>query len=43
LFLGDSGTIVPIVLAAGGLILAAASLLGAWLGLEIARLSPQLR
>jgi hypothetical protein len=43
LFLGDSGTIVPIVLAAGGLMLTAASLLGAWLGLEIARLSLQLR
>jgi hypothetical protein len=38
-----SGTIVPIVLAAGGLMLAAASLLGAWLGLEIAGLSLQRR
>lgn len=36
LLLGASGTIVPIVLAAGGLMLAAASLLGAWLGWEIA-------
>ena len=35
LLLGGSGTIVPIVLAAGGLMLAAASLLGAWLGWEI--------
>ena len=35
LLLGASGTIVPIVLAAGGLMLAAASLLGAWLGWEI--------
>jgi hypothetical protein len=43
LLLGDSGTIVPIVLAAGGLMLAAASILGAWLGLEIARLSPRSR
>jgi hypothetical protein len=36
LLLGASGTIVPIVLVAGGLMLAAASLLGAWLGWEIA-------
>ncbi len=43
LLLGDSGTLVPIVLAAGGLMLAAASLLGAWLGLEIAGLSLQRR
>jgi hypothetical protein len=37
LLLGGSGTIMPIVLAAGGLMLAVASLLGAWLGREIAR------
>ena len=43
LLLGGSGTLVPIVLAAGGLMLAAASLLGAWLGLEIAGLSLQRR
>ena len=43
LLLGGSGTIVPIVLAAGGLMLAAASLLGAWLGLEIAGPSLQRR
>ena len=43
LLLGDSGTLVPIVLAAGGLMLAAASLLGAWLGLEIAGPSLQRR
>ena len=43
LLLGGSGTIVPIVLAAGGLMLAAAGLLGAWLGLEIAGLSLQRR
>ena len=43
LLIGGSGTLVPIVLAAGGLMLAATSLLGAWLGLEIVRLSLQLR
>jgi hypothetical protein len=43
LLLGHSGTIVPIVLGAGGLMIAAASLLGAWLGSEIIRLSPHAR
>ena len=43
LLLGGSGTIVPIVLAAGGLMLAAASLLGAWLVLELAGPSLQRR
>jgi hypothetical protein len=34
---GGPGTIFPIVLMAGGLLLAAAALLGAWLGSEVAR------
>jgi hypothetical protein len=43
LLLRDNGTIVPIVLGAGGLMIAAVSLLGAWLGSEIIRLSPHPR
>ncbi len=40
LFFGEGSTIFPIVLAAGGLLIAATSLLGSWLGSEISRLSP---
>src|SRR5262245_61177526 len=40
LFLGGCSTIFPIVLAAGGLLIAATSLLGSWLGSEISRPSP---
>jgi len=40
LFFGGGSTIFPIVLAAGGLLIAATSLLGSWLGSEISRLSP---
>jgi len=40
LFFGEGSTIFPIVLAAGGLLIAATSLLGSWLGSEIGRLSP---
>jgi hypothetical protein len=43
LFLGDGSTIFPIVLASGGLFIAATSLLGSWLGSEIGRLSPHSR
>jgi hypothetical protein len=39
LLFGDAGTIFPIVLASGGLFIAATSLLGSWLGSEIKRLS----
>ena len=39
LFFGEGSTIFPIVLAAGGLLIAATSLLGSWLGSEISRLS----
>jgi hypothetical protein len=38
LVLGGGSTIFPIVLAAGGLFIAGASLLGAWLGAEIGSL-----
>lgn len=40
LFFGEGSTIFPIVLTAGGLLIAATSLLGSWLGSEISRLSP---
>jgi hypothetical protein len=40
LFFGEGSTIFPIVLVAGGLLIAVTSLLGSWLGSEIGRLSP---
>jgi len=43
LFLGEGSTIFPIVLASGGVFIAATSLLGAWLGSEISRPSPHSR
>ena len=44
LFLGGGSTILPLVLAAGSLLIAGASLLGGWLGAEIGRwFAPQRR